>query len=440
MAQPTHSAPPATGKLLASVGVRMRLVAASIAILSVGSALAPRQAVTPSRTEERANPLIEEQVAVAAPAAVPFSGVQDAARAPRAHVIEIQPARPTGLDGVASDVAEQVAVRLEGAGVMVSDVFMLTHATALAGRLAVRVDTADGRGGDAVLAAHDPATGLVLLRTTPGLAPPAVLASAAPAAGAMTVTVGHLGRRPLAVPAFVAVADEARVVVALDQSGTAPGLPVFTMDGSLVGVLGPRGSGDVVLATRIVDGLIARAAAGEVPRSFGLAVQRLDGALARAFGTRGVLVSEVVPDGPGSVAGLDAGDVLVAVGDTAVTTLDGAREALATAATAPAATLRILQRGAERAVEIAAVSSYAVAHLARVDPSRATAPTAGAVLPPAVLTALGLAGDAQVLSINGAAVTTRAQAERLLAGRRQTDVLQVRDPRGTWFVALEAAR
>lgn len=432
--------PPPPARLLASPRVRMRLIAVSAAILIVGSALAPREDAVPSRTEGRANPLIEEQVAAAAPAATPFSGVQDAARLPRAHVVEIHPARATGLDGVAFDLGTPPPIRLEGAGVVVSEDYVLTHATALDGRLAVRIVTADGRSDDAVLAAHDPATGLVLLRSRPGLAPPAVIASAPPVAGALAVAVGHIGRRPIALPASVATVSDLGVVVTADGPATAPGLPVFTLEGTLVGVMGVPGSGDVALAHRAVDRLIARAAAGEVPRSLGLTVQRVDGALARAFGTRGVLVSDVVQAGPAAKAGVVAGDVLVGVGETDVTSWEGARDALATSAAAPSATVRLVREGREIAVAVTAVSSYTLAHLALVEARGERAPLAGAVLSPPLLTTLALASEARVLSINGVGVGTLAQANRALALRRPVDVLRVRDVRGTYFVATERPR
>lgn len=440
MSQSIDPAPPTT-KLLGPFAIRLRLITASAVILVVGSALAPaRENRAPSRTEERANPLIEEQLAATTASAAAFTGVASAARLPRAHVLEIRPVRSAVLEHVRSDVPQPASIALEGAAVMVSDGYLLTYAAALDGRLAVQVVTADGRAGDAVLAAYDPATGLVLLRTAPGLAPAAVLASAPPAAGSLAVAVGHAGGRPIARPAFVTLTGPGRVVVTPSGSGTAPGLPVFTVEGSLVGVIGAPGSGEVVLASGVVDRLIASAAAGDVPRSFGLAVQRLDGVLTQVFGNRGVLVSDVVPGGPAALAGLESGDVLLAVGETGITSLDEARQALAAAALEPVATLRVLQRRRERAVEVKAASSYTTAHLARVDPARDAAISAGAVLRPPLLTALGLSAETRVLSVNGVPAATRAAADRALAARRPVDVLHVRDDRGAWFVAMERAR
>ena len=440
MASPTRTAPQLPDKLLASVGVRLRLAAASVAILAAGSAVAPREAAAPSRTEERANPLIEEQVAVETPVALPFTGVRDAALLSRTHVVEVLPVRASAPDGVADDAGTPPPARLAGAGVVVSDGHVLTHALALDGRLAARILTADGRADDAVLAAYDPATGIVLLRTAPGLAPPAVMASASPGAGALGVAVGHTGGRPVAMPAFVASADERGVIVTAIGPGAAPGLPVFTLEGALVGILGAPGNGEVTLATRVVDRLIARAAAGDVPRSVGLTVQRLDGALTRAFGSRGVLVASVVPDGPAATAGIVSGDVLVGVDGRTITSLEEARDALATAATAPATTLRTVRRGRETAITVSAVSSYTLAHLSRRGDADDTARPAGAVLPASLLSTLNLPADTRVLSINGSAAASRAQAERALALRRPADVLHVRDVRGTYFVAVERAR
>ncbi len=427
-------------KLLGPIAARMRLMAASVAVLVVGGALAPpREDRAPSRTEERANPLIEEQVAaVSAPIQVDvFSSVQEAARLVRGHVIEVRADRPSGPVETVSDVPGRTSL-LDGAGVVVSDGHVLTHATALGGRTSVRVATADGGVTDAALVAFDPPTGLALLRISSGVATAAVLASATPAAGSVAVAVGHAGGHPLTQPTFVTVAEPGRVLVTPAGPGTAPGLPVFTLAGTLVGVMGASGTGEVVPASGLVERLIASAAAGDMPRSFGLTLQRLDGGLTRVFGERGVLVSDVVPDGPAAQAGLSAGDVILAVGDTVVTSPDAVRDALT--APVPATTLRVLQRRRERAVDVAPVSSYAVAHLAHLAAVRGGAALAGAVLPPPVLAALGLPSDTHVLSVNGVTATTRPAADRALATPREVDVLHVRESRGARFVAMERAR
>ena len=153
-----------------------------------------------------------------------------------------------------------------------------------------------------------------------------------------------------------------------------------------------------------------------------------------------MLVSEVVPAGPAATAGLAAGDVLLGVDQADVTSLEGATSALAAAALAPATTLRTSRRGRERVIDVAAASSYSIAHLADLVPAPATATSAGAVLQPVLRTTLGLSAEAAVLSINGVAVQTRVQADRVLAARRPVDVLHVRDERGAWFVAIERAR
>lgn len=414
-------------------------MAASVAVLLVGGALAPpREDRAPSRTEERANPLIEEQVAaITAPTQVDvFSSMQEAARLVRDHVIEVRADRPPGPVETVSDVPGRTSL-LEGAGVVVSDGHVLTHATALGGRTSVRVATAAGGVTDAALVAFDPPTGLALLRISSGVATAAVLASATPAAGSVAVAVGHAGGHPLTQPTFVTVAEPGRVIVTPAGPGTVPGLPVFTLAGTLVGVMGASGTGEVVPASGLVERLLASAAAGDMPRSFGLTLQRLDGGLTRVFGERGVLVSDVVPDGPAAQAGLSAGDVLLAVRDTVVTSPEAARDALMAAVPT---TLRVLQRRRERAVDAAPVSSYAVAHLAHLAAARGGAALAGAVLPPSVLAALGLASDTHVLSVNGVTATTRPVADRALAAPREVDVLLVRDSRGARFVAMERTR
>jgi len=144
-----------------------------------------------------------------------------------------------------------------------------------------------------------------------------------------------------------------------------------------------------------------------------------------------------VPSGPAALAGVAAGDVLVGVGDTPVTTIEGARDALAAAAAAPEVVLHLVRRDRKRAVTATPASSFATAHLSRVDPRLDTAVLAAAVLPRALQAAAGLPGRVHLLSVNGVQVATRAQAERALAGRRAANVLHVRDERGAYFVAVE---
>jgi S1-C subfamily serine protease len=103
-----------------------------------------------------------------------------------------------------------------------------------------------------------------------------------------------------------------------------------------------------------MDQLVTR---GRVVRGWlGVAVQDGTSVLARAPsppGARGVLVADVVPDGPASRASLRPGDVIAAVDGTPVNEAGRFRNLVA--ATPPGTTVRltIVRNGREQTVEVA---------------------------------------------------------------------------------------
>lgn len=421
-------------KILAATRTRLRLIAACGAVLLLGSALAPQPAETPLPSPEQGPaPLLEEQVQRSGPVIEPFVGVHDVAARARPHVVRVVGSVTAGaaLFSDFSDVDRPAPA--DGFGVFVGDGYILTHADALSGQRAVRLANPQIGQVDATVAAYEPGTGLVLLRTEAGGPVPA-FAAGLPAAGSLALAAGRTASRDLAVPMFVtSVASDRFAVGALGET-PAPGLPIFAPDGTLLAVTsGPAGLGDVFPAGEAVVRLVARAEAGA--GVFGLAVQGLTGSLATLLGDRGVVVTDVIADGPAAVAGIEPGDVVVAVGEADITTARTAATALSTAAAGQPATFRLLRRGREQSIDVTPVDAYALTALSRV---AASGPLASAVLSAPELAAAGIPAEAIVLRIDGAEVVSASQAGRALRSRQAAVPLLLTRDGVAFMVVLEA--
>ena len=405
-------------KLLSSWRTKLQLTAAAAAILGVGGLLAPppKNSEVPV-LEERPNPLLEAQVALPEPVVEPFAGVDEVAPRLQRHTA-----------GVA------LGAMPSGAAVVVSDGHLLTVEPVADGLDTVRVVGESG-GRDAQVVAFDPATSLVLLRSAGSVGPPAVLASETPPPGRLLVATGLLDGQPAVWPAFVVSASPRMLV--LSPPPPMAGAPVFTLDGALVGLTTDASTGLALrAASPVVDGLLAQAGRGELDQAFGVTLQRIDDGLARPFGQGGILVADVVADGPADLAGLRAGDVVVTLDGQAVpvdqdpeTLLEDRRQAV----------LGIRRAGPDSAVSLDAAPAHRIAALARH--ARALpAPRADDVLPQDLRLAAGLPPDAGVLAVNGVDRPTADAVRRLLRGGPGVVVLRVRTSEGVRLLAVEVPR
>jgi S1-C subfamily serine protease len=237
-----------------------------------------------------------------------------------------------------------------GSGVVIGEGRILTNAHNLHGD-EVTVTFADGRSVEATVAGVDTDGDLAVLEAETAGAPALELGAQAPGLGAAVVALGNPnGHGPRVTFGFVSGTGRSfrgprgrRVAGAIEH--TAPlmpgssGGPVVDLDGNLLGINTNRLGNGFYLAIAADGSLRDRVAAlgrGEEPKrrrlGVGLAPAHVARRLRRAVGLPerdGLLVREVEDDSPAARAGVAEGDLIVAVGDRAITSADDLFDALA---------------------------------------------------------------------------------------------------------------
>jgi S1-C subfamily serine protease len=430
-------------KLLAGGAVKIKIAVVSSLVLTVGAWLGPRAAQTGLSTpQEHAAPLLEEQAQLRE-VSRPFVGVQEVAAPVRQHSVAVMlPVSPTMPSR--TDFSEPAAGRrsVAGFGVFVSDTHVLTHSAALDGRSTVDVSEGNGITTSAPVVTYEPSTGLVLLqvRKSEGRTA-ATLASDAPAPGALAVAVGRSDDREIAAPVFVTSVGRDEYTIGAVNDAVLPGMPVFTLAGELFAIAAPDGREVRAIPVRqAAERMLARASTGERRSSFGLGFQVPTGRLTDTFGNEGVVISEVLPGGPADAADVQAGDLLLAVGDVQIDSAETAARVLSSAAVGTPAKLRVRRGARVREVEATPALAYEIAALARSSVDLSPGPEARALFPSAVLEASTIPPSARVISINGRALTTRAQVQRELRVAKQPLAVLLRQGDNQFFAAVEPLR
>jgi serine protease Do len=238
-----------------------------------------------------------------------------------------------------------------GSGVVTGENRVLTNAHNLHGD-EMSVTFADGRTAEAKPLGIDADGDLAVLEVETGSAPPLELGADAPGVGTPVVALGNPnGHGPRVTLGFVSGTGRSfrgprgrRVADAVEH--TAPlmpgssGGPIVSLDGRLLGINTNRiGHGfyqaiatDAALATKV-----AALGRGESPTrrrlGVGLAPAHVARRLRRAVGLAerdGLLVREVEEGSAAASAGIAEGDLIVAVGDRAITSADDLFDALGT--------------------------------------------------------------------------------------------------------------
>ncbi len=334
-----------------------------------------------------------------------------------------------------------------GSGVIVdASGVILTNSHVVSGATDIRVSTSDNRQYEVDLVLDDPQSDLAVLRIRgqEGRSFPAiefadsdtvavgdlVLAIGNPFGVGQTVTSGIVS----AVARTNIEAGDAQFFIQTDAAinpGNSGGALV-DMAGRLVGIntaIFSRGGGSIGIGFAIpanLARLVATAGLSGAPLErawLGARLQPMNPDLAASLGIDppvGALVTEVASVGPAAEAGLQSGDVIVAVDDFPVTDPQEFTYRYVTRPMGSTSQLQIVRRGAAQSVPISVVSAagYRGAE-AIVEGNTRFAGATGAVLTAAFADELGLPYDARGIVI--ADVVAGSPAEQL--GLRRGDLL-----------------
>ena len=443
MAATVDRATPAPPKVFGRTRTKVVIAAVSAAALSAGALLKPDAspaALTPPK--EHSAPLLEEQSQRRAPLQA-FAELQEIGTAVVQHTVAIPavvaPARTPVLDFPSPPRPLGPA----GFGVIVSPAGMvLTKASALEGRETLQLQLADGTFVEARLTAFEPETGLAVLSTSapqPVAAPP--IAQTRVQAGSLAAAAARWDSIDVVAPVFITEVRDNSYRFTAAGSSLPAGTPIFMLDRQLFAIAaGPEGPGWAYPVHEAVARLGAAVSAGRgLPASLGITLQPRD-ALADAFGDRGVIVSDVLAGGAADAAGLQPGDVLLAIDGADVESPSAAQRAIGELQ--PGATVRLrvtAADGAERDLALTTGSAFGADRLIRRDAdAAAAAPDAGGVLSEPQLQAAGLPPTARLLSVNGRPAVSRAQVQREL--RTRPARLYVQHDGRRYFAVLPGAQ
>jgi len=230
--------------------------------------------------------------------------------------------------------------RAAGSGVIVdARGYILTNNHVVENAAAIEVRLSDGRKFKATLVGRDARTDLAVLKVeSPVPLPVAELGdSDRLRVGQWAIAIGNpFGLDRTVTAGIISATGRTHVGVATYEAfiqtdasinpGNSGG-PLLNLDGRVIGIntaIVPSGQGiglaiPITMARDIMTQLIAR---GRVVRGWlGVVIQDLTPELAASFGVKedaGVLVAEVMKDGPAAAAGLKPGDVITGFGGSAI--------------------------------------------------------------------------------------------------------------------------
>lgn len=230
----------------------------------------------------------------------------------------------------------------------------------------------DGQRVEATLAGRDPSTDIAVLRyAADGATPPAGFAAQTFATalqpGHLAVAIGRVDGDATAAFGIVALAGpawrssqggliDARLRIDARLPAVAEGGALVAADGSLIGmaVFGPRRRVLAIPATTLARIAPAIKDKGHIARGYlGVGLQRV--AVPAADGTetrRGAMVVTVDPAGPARTAGILQGDIIVAVGGTAVTGLRSLYQQLGPETVGQKTAVDLIRAGARAKVDV----------------------------------------------------------------------------------------
>ncbi len=289
------------------------------------------------------------------------------AQAKSASVVEVltRPVTAASLLAGTSGIVDGFVVSANG--------LVVSSIHAIRGAATLRIATADGHSYPATIVRADPTHGVVLLQAdgAQGLTP-LTFAAVAPRVGDLAIAVGHapLSSVALATGAVsslgitVNLADSEpplRDVLTVDATPDPrqDGGPLLDGNGSVIGVVVDAGNaapGVAALSMTSAADLVVAATGGSgstpVP-SLGVQSQVLDSETAAAAGLPvGALILSVNAVGPAATAGLLPGDVVTAVGSTALDASHPFDPTVLGLAPGEQVTLTVYRNGASKTVQL----------------------------------------------------------------------------------------
>ena len=263
-----------------------------------------------------------------------------------------------------------------GTGVIVSDDgYVLTNNHVVANADKVTVKLSDDRTFTAKVVGTDPKTDIAVLKVDASDLPPAtlgdsdkirvgewVVAAGSPFGLTATITAGIVSAKGRAHVGIADYEDFIQTDAAINPGNS--GGPLVNLHGEVIGINtaiaskngGNMGVGFAIpidMAKSIMQSLIDN---GKVVRGWlGAGIQNLNEGLAKSFGyegTDGVLVGEVMPEGPGAEAGLKAGDIITKFNGSKTLNMDKLRAKVASTKPGTTAQVEVFRNGKHQTLEV----------------------------------------------------------------------------------------
>ena len=222
---------------------------------------------------------------------------------------------------VAPSIVEIASSRSLATGFVWRQGLIITADQALSDEGHILVEFSDGAQHPASVVGRDPSTDVALLRVEGSDAPPVVLGREIPRPGALVVVAAAAESAPLvSCGSAIAVGPAwrsmrggkiaARIELDVRLQDRAEGGLAISAEGNPFGMVvrGPRGRTLVIPSATVEGAATLLLAHGQIPRGYlGLGLHQVG----IAGGGHGAMVMSVDPDGPGAIAGVRQGDVII---------------------------------------------------------------------------------------------------------------------------------
>lgn len=236
----------------------------------------------------------------------------------------------------------------------------------------IKIKTDAGKEYDAKVVARDPKTDIAMIKVSAGsdFPKPAqlgdsnairvgdwVMASGNPFGLGHTITAGIISAKGRVIGA--GPYDDFLQTDAAINPGNSGG-PLFNMNGEVIGIstaIVAQGQGiGFAIPINLVKEILPQLKSGKVTRGWlGVMIQDITPELAESFGikqTKGVLVGDVVQDGPADKAGLKRGDIITSVNSKEVDNAHAVSRLVAALSPNTQATVQIVRDGKSKDIKV----------------------------------------------------------------------------------------